>query len=160
MNIDFTTLFMGIAIGVIFSSIIHFITDKKMRDTIKEMHKNNSRLITTDYYFKDIPIDKIEEQFNNLISREFLIYQQLHPKYFINGSYIKSIDMQKIIEEATARVFVRITPTIKEQLSLIYNIKEDKDIINIIGEKIGLITVGITKEVNKDIQDDLTTINI
>ena len=99
--------------------------------------------------------EKIKTTFENLIEEEFEIYSKLNPTLFAPGeAYMNSDDITTTTNIVTSRVFIRITPALKNNLSFIYNFEKDEDIINIIGEKVGLLVVGLAATVNSSMEED------
>lgn len=105
--------------------------------------------------YVDCHFKEINDLLDDIISYEFDMYSKYHPDMFNSGeSYIKPDEMKILVSRLTSKVLNRITPTIRNNLSLIYNFKSDEELINIIGEKIGILIVGLTAAINNSMIDD------
>ena len=118
------------------------------KEVVNEEEPNAKKYV--DCHFKEI-----NDLLDDIISYEFDMYSKYHPDMFNSGeSYIKPDEMKLLVSRLTSKVFNRITPTIRNNLSLIYNFKSDEELINIIGEKIGILVVGLTATINNSMIDD------
>lgn len=107
----------------------------------------------------DLSIKIDDEKFDlldKIITKEIDTYGKVHPdKFSADGtSYIKEEDFKDILAEITANVIRNITPIIKENLKLVYNFKSDSELINIIGNKAGLVLAVLASEINSAIIED------
>ena len=118
------------------------------KEVVNEEEPNVKKYV--DCHFKEI-----NDLLDDIISYEFDMYSKYHPDMFNSGeSYIKPDEMKLLVSRLTSKVFNRITPTIRNNLSLIYNFNSDEELINIIGEKIGILVVGLTATINNSMIDD------
>lgn len=138
----------GIALGLFLigaSAIIIF-------ELCKEGSKIEEKQEVSTYI--DYDAEKIKTVFENLISEEFEIYSKLNPSLFTPGdSYLKADDITTTTSIIASRVFKRITPALRNNLKFIYNFKNDEDLINIIGEKVGLHVIGLAATVNGSMEE-------
>ena len=109
--------------------------------------------------YKDIDITKIDKMFNDIIEREFNEYHKFHPELSREGSYIKRDEIQEIVSAITARVYTTITPAVRYNIGLIYDVSTDEKLINLIGERIGVLVMAMAATINSSLIDD-TRINI
>ena len=109
--------------------------------------------------FKEVNVEKIDKMFADVVEREFNEYQKFHPDISQEGSYIKRDEIQAMVTAITSRVFVNMTPALRFNIGLIYDISEDEKLINLIGEKVGFLVMGLAAMVNSSMIDD-TKVNL
>lgn len=126
-------------------------------ETIKYLRHRDASLINNDY--KNIDVEKIDKIFNDIVEREFNDYQRFHPDLSQDGSYIKREEIQSIVTDITARVYTHITPAVKYNIGLIYNVDDNEKLVNLIGERVGVLVMGLAAAVNSSMIDD-TTVNL
>lgn len=119
----------------------------------------NNKVTINDLKYKNIDIKKIDDMFDNVIEREFNNYLKFHPELAQEGSYIKREEINSIVTTITAKVYENITPAIQYNLNLIYNINDKDKLINLIGERIGILVMAMAAAVNSSLIDD-TRVNI
>ena len=104
--------------------------------------------------YKDVDIVKIDKMFSDIIEREFNEYHKFHPELSQEGSYIKRDEIQQIVSDITTRVFTTITPAIRYNIGLIYDVSTDEKLINLIGERIGVLVMAMAATINSTLIDD------
>ena len=140
-----TSSLIVLCVGLVFAVMGLAVMIRYMNESdMKEEEDVTPKKQYIDCHFKDI-----NEFFDDLIGYEFDLYSKYHPELFNSGeSYIKPEEMKDLVSKLTSKVFNRITPTAKNNLSLIYNFKTDDELINIIGEKVGILVIGLTAAIN------------
>ena len=125
--------------------------------TIKYLKEKDTK--DSESKYRDIDIEKIDKLFNDIIEREFNEYHKFHPELSQEGSYIKRDEIHDIITVLTSKVYSSITPAIKYNMSLIYDVSTDDKLINLIGERVGVLVMAMAATINSTLIDD-TRVNI
>ena len=128
--------------------------------TFKLLREKENRYTREYYTSLDISDEKINI-LDRLVNIEFENYIRYHPDTFdLSGSsYIKESDFSGIITEITSRVCLRLTPAIKENVMLTYNLGYE-DLVRLIGEKVGLNLAIAASEVNQALLEEPTSTTI
>ena len=115
--------------------------------------------VEIDKIYKDIDVEKIDKLLESIIEREFNEYHKFHPELSQEGSYIKRDEINTIVTEITARVYETITPALKYNIGLIYDISTNEKLINLLGERVGVLVMAMAATINSSLIDD-TRVNI
>ena len=145
INIAILILALSISVGLF---IFLWILNKYLKNKLEaEDRRFNLSMKINDERF-DL-LDKI-------ITKEIDTYGKIHPdKFSVDGnSYIREDDFKDILAEITANIIRNITPVIKENIKLVYNFNNDSELVNIIGNKAGLILAVLASEINSAIIED------
>ena len=94
-----------------------------------------------DFKSKEVIIDDI-------VSYEFDKYKLNNPSIFIRETALTREETRDIVVAVSAKCYKKITPAIKTNMALIYNIETEDDIINIIGEKVALLVTQFIVDLN------------
>ena len=94
-----------------------------------------------DFKSKEVIIDDI-------VSYEFDKYKLNNPSIFIRETALTREETRDIAVAVSAKCYKKITPAIKTNMALIYNIDVEDDIINIIGEKVALLVTQFIVDLN------------
>ena len=94
-----------------------------------------------DFKSKEVIIDDI-------VSYEFDKYKLNNPSIFIRETSLTREETRDIVVAVSAKCYKKITPAIKTNMALIYNIETEDDIINIIGEKVALLVTQFIVDLN------------
>ena len=94
-----------------------------------------------DFKSKEVIIDDI-------VSYEFDKYKLNNPSIFIRETALTREETRDIVVAVSAKCYKKITPAIKTNMALIYNIDVEDDIINIIGEKVALLVTQFIVDLN------------
>ena len=111
-----------------------------------------------DKYYIHIDFKKIKQDLDDLIIEASTQYMQMRPNLMGEDSYIKSEDMKIITTEIVAKVMSNITPIMRHNLELVYNINTDADLVNIIADKVMIIVINLTANINSAIPQEFSTI--
>lgn len=111
-----------------------------------------------DKYYIHIDFKKIKQDLDDLIIEASTQYMQMRPNLMGEDSYIKSEDMKIITTEIVAKVMSNITPIMRHNLELVYNINSDADLVNIIADKVMIIVINLTANINSAIPQEFSTI--
>lgn len=109
-------------------------------------------------FYASIDVNKCAKILDDLVEKEFNDYQKFHPEMIAGNAYLKREDITSIISDITARVYVDITPAIHANLSLIYDIDTKEKIVNLIGEKVGILVMALAATLNSQLIDDSSNI--
>ena len=126
-----------------------------------KLYRSKEIRSTREYYTTlDISDEKIVI-LDKLVNIEFENYIRYHPDIFdtTGNSYIKESDFSGIITEITSRICLRLTPAIKENILLTYNLGYE-DLVRLIGEKVGLNLAIAASEVNQALLEEPTSTTI
>lgn len=103
--------------------------------------------------YDSIDFDAKENLLDRIVLDTFNNYKISNPELSEDGSYINQDKIVEMVKVITAKTFIKITPAIKTNISLIYNIgKDDNTLINIIGEKIGLLVMDFAAQINSTLE--------
>lgn len=143
--------FVLILLFVLFCATIIFLTiiTKEIINYFK-----NKQKIDNESSYKNIDVEKIDKIFNDIIEREFNDYQKFHPDISQEGSYIKREEIQEMITDITTKIYKNITPALRYNIGLIYDIGTEEKLINLIGEKTGILVMAFAAVVNSTLVDD------
>ena len=98
--------------------------------------------------YESIDFDSKYELLGKIITEEVDDYKIKNFVYRENDLYINE-DMQKeMINIVTTKVLKRITPAIKTNIKLIYNINNNEDLINVIGTIVSMQVLSYCIETN------------
>ena len=154
MNI---AILICLAIIILISCATLFTASYAVISVVKYLEKKDTSNNQLEY--KDIDVVKIDKLFDDIIEREFNEYLKFHPDLSQEGSYIKRDEIQEIVSAITARVYSTITPAIRYNIGLIYDVDTDEKLINLIGERIGVLVMAMAATINSSLIDD-TRVNI
>lgn len=85
---------------------------------------------------------------DDIVTNEFNNYKINNPSLVLNDSSPTREETRNIVVAVSAKCYKKITPAIKTNMALIYNIESEDDIINIIGEKVALLVTQFIVELN------------
>ena len=98
--------------------------------------------------YESIDFDSKYELLGKIITEEVDDYKIKNFVYRENDLYINE-DMQKeMINIVTTKILKRITPAIKTNIKLIYNINNNEDLINVIGTIVSMQVLSYCIETN------------
>lgn len=99
-------------------------------------------------FYESIDFESKHDIIHRIINEEVDRYKILNFAYEEDELYITE-DMQKeMINVVTTKTIMRITPAIMVNLKLIYNINDNNNLINIIGELVSLKVLDYSIETN------------
>lgn len=107
--------------------------------------------------YVDVDIIDIRTTFDNIINDEINTYFRFHPELVQEGeTYLKENDINEIIVDITSRVMQNVTPVLRNNLSFAYNLGDDDvALTNIVGEKVGLVIIGMAAKINNSMADEV-----
>lgn len=120
---------------------------------------NTKDEIEKDKIYATIDIEQIDGLLKSIIEREFNEYHKFHPELSQEGAYIKRDEIKIMVTEITTRVYNTMTPALKFNLGLIYNIDNDDNLVNLIGERVSVIVMALAATLNSTLIDD-SNVNI
>ena len=112
-------------------------------------------------FLLDIKIDDNKfKLLDDIIGNEIDHFGRLHPSIFAldGSSYIKEGEMKDIISVITSDVMKNMTPALKENLAVVYNFKNDSDLINLVGTRAGVLIAILVSEVNSSMEEEKVTL--
>lgn len=112
--------------------------------------------LKTMMFYEQIDFDSKHSILQKIIDDEmeqYLVRKVDNSNLTGEDKFMREKDIKEMINKITASVYLRITPTIRYNLSLIYDVSEEDKLMNVIGTRVSLETLGYSVEINKDIED-------
>ena len=104
-------------------------------------------------FYEQIDFDSKHSILQKIIDDEIDKYKILKIGYLKREEYFKEADIKEMTNFITAATYLRITPTIKYNLELIYDVSTDDKLMLVIGSRVSLEVLAYSIERNKDIED-------
>ena len=98
--------------------------------------------------YESIDFDSKYELLGKIITEEVDDYKIKNFAYREDDLYINEEMQKEMINIVTTKIIKRITPAIKTNLKLVYNINSDEDLINIVGTLVSMEVLSYCIETN------------
>lgn len=148
----FTILVLSIASGTILS----FYTLLTGKDIQKESKKETRTSIDPGIYnilLQDKLVDKINNVIDSMIRDQANVYQlMVLSTNEMSVQYLNTEEQDKMQKYLTHITCKHISPEVKNLMNLIYNIKDDEDLKNIVSLRVKIYLIHFVVEYNKDIE--------
>ena len=132
---------------VVFSIYVFLRYIDYLETKIKSEEQNN---------YKYIDVAVIDKMLQDIVDREFNEYQKFHPDLMQTASYIKQEEIKSLTAEITTNVYTNITPALRYNFAMVYDISTEEKLINLIGERVAVLVMALSATINSALTDETT----